>query len=74
MQLMGWSGVLIAPESFPDNSVTYNQFTYNVDIQPGFTEFSVSFGVKRSNNTVSQYKATYSPAMEKWTLDEITAP
>ncbi|WP_039042241.1 hypothetical protein [Sporosarcina sp. ZBG7A] len=74
IQLMGWSNVLVPTESRPDETLIYNGFSFNVDIQTPTNEASVSFGVKRSNNAVSKFKATYSPVTEKWTLSEITAP
>ncbi len=58
-----------------DNQVycfKFQSFNFNVDIQPSSDEISVSFGVKRSNDSVSMYKATYDEVSETWTLVEVT--
>lgn len=72
LQLGGWSGLAIQPEDRPDESVTYNTFNFIVDIQPGFPDYNISFGVKRSNDAVSIYKATYDTVSKTWALEEIT--
>jgi len=72
LQLAGWSHVLIPLEARPDETLIYNSFNFNVDIQPTSEEISVSFGVKRSNNAISMFKATYDEVSETWALAEIT--
>lgn len=74
MQLAGWSGLMVQEEFRPEETVSYNNFDFKVDIHSTTGEISLLFGVQQSNSTISMYKAIYNEVSETWSLVEITAP
>lgn len=64
--------MLIQTENRPVETEAYNNFNFILDLQPGFDDYYVTFGVQQINDTISMYKATYDQVSETWSLADFT--